>query len=152
MNFDKVLVQLGEFGPWQRRNIALLFILSAGSGINVLIAAFAVMGPRNGFRCRNSCDGEQFSFDFPGHSPSEMFPSLDPESPDFNQGQTGSLKYEMRSELSLSLQCVEMPATRGITCLSLCLSDIRAPSLWPIIDSFGACHEGTAKGKNCNIL
>ena len=112
MNFDKVLVQLGEFGPWQSRNIALLFILSAGSGINVLIAAFAVMGPRNGFRCRNACDGEQFSFDFPGHSPSEMFPSLDPDSPSYNvdspdycrfyravesQGQPGSCSFNSSS-------------------------------------------------------
>ena len=84
MNFDRILVQLGEFGPWQRRNIALLWLPSAGAGINVLIAAFAVMGPRKGFRCRNSCDGPHFSWDFPGHSPSEMFPSLDPSSPHYS--------------------------------------------------------------------
>ena len=84
MNFDRVLSQLGEFGPWQRRNTLLLWLPSAGAGINVLIAAFAVMGPRNGFRCRNACDGEQFRFEFPGHSPAEMFPSLDPSSPHYS--------------------------------------------------------------------
>ena len=84
MNFDRVLSQLGEFGPWQRRNTALLWLPSAGAGINVLIAAFAVMGPRNGFRCRNDCDGQQFSFDVPGHSPSEMFPSLDSNSSEYD--------------------------------------------------------------------
>ena len=112
MNFDRVLSQLGEFGPWQRRNTILLWLPSAGAGINVLIAAFAVMGPRNGFRCRNACDGEQFSFDFPGHSPSEMFPSLDPDSPSYNvdspdycrfyravesQGQPGSCSFNSSS-------------------------------------------------------
>ena len=84
MNFDRILSQLGEFGWWQRRNNLLLWLPSAAAGINVLIAAFAVMGPRNGFRCRNSCDGEQLSWNFPHHSPSEMFPSLDPSSPHYS--------------------------------------------------------------------
>ena len=53
MNFDRILLQLGEFGPWQRRNNLLMWIPSTAAGINVLIAAFAVMGPRNGYRCRN---------------------------------------------------------------------------------------------------
>ena len=112
MNFDRVLSQLGEFGPWQRRNTLLLWLPSAGAGINVLIAAFAVMGPRNGFRCRNACDGEQFSFEFPGHSSAEMFPSLDPSSPHYSpdspdycqfyraQPQDGSCTFNTSSPLA----------------------------------------------------
>lgn len=95
MNFDRILTQLGEFGRWQRRNTALLWLPSAGAGINVLIAAFAVMGPRYGFRCRNSCDGEQFSWDFPGHSPAEMFPSLDPASPHYEPDNPDYCLYYM---------------------------------------------------------
>ena len=84
MNFDRILTQLGEFGAWQTRNNLLLWLPSAGVGLNLLIAAFAVMGPRNGFRCRNSCDGAEFDMEFPGHSPREMFPSLDPTSPHYS--------------------------------------------------------------------
>ena len=90
MNFDKVLTQLGEFGPWQRWNNLLLWLPSCGAGINVLIAAFAVMGPRNGYRCRNGCDGEQFEWKMPGHDLSDVFPSFDntsssydPDNPDY---------------------------------------------------------------------
>ena len=63
MDYDRILTQLGEFGRWQQRNAALLWLPAVGAGINVLIAAFAVMGPRNGYRCRNACDGDgDFSF------------------------------------------------------------------------------------------
>ena len=52
MNFDDILLELGEFGPWQRNNNLLLWLPSASAGASFLIAAFAVLGPRNGYRCR----------------------------------------------------------------------------------------------------
>ena len=52
MDYDRILTQLGEFGRWQQLNAFLLWIPAIGAGINVMIAAFAVMGPRNGYRCR----------------------------------------------------------------------------------------------------
>ena len=45
MDYDRILTQLGEFGPWQQRLAALLWLPAIGAGINVLIAAFAVMPP-----------------------------------------------------------------------------------------------------------
>ena len=57
MDYDKILTQLGEFGRWQQWNLFLLWIPTIGAGINVMIAAFAVMVPESGYRCRNACDG-----------------------------------------------------------------------------------------------
>ena len=84
MNFDSILLQLGEFGPWQRRNNLLMWIPSAAAGVNVLIAAFAVMGPRYGYRCRNPCDREVLQWQPPGLNLSDIFPSFDNSSADFD--------------------------------------------------------------------
>ena len=93
MDYDRILTQLGEFGPWQRRLAIMLWIPAVGAGINVMIAAFAVMGPRNGYRCRNECDVDGFKYDDwlnKGYTLSQMFPSFnnksddyDPEDPDY---------------------------------------------------------------------
>ena len=93
MNFDTILIHLGEFGPWQRRNNLLLWLPLIGSGVNVMVAALAVMAPRHGYRCRNSCDVTgDFTWQVPGHAPGDIFPSLDvnssfysPDSPDYCQ-------------------------------------------------------------------
>ena len=93
MNFDTILIHLGEFGPWQRRNNLLLWLPLIGSGVNVMVAALAVMAPRHGYRCRNSCDVTgDFTWQVPGHVPGDIFPSLDvnssfysPDSPDYCQ-------------------------------------------------------------------
>ena len=84
MNFDRILLELGEFGPWQRRNNLLMWLPSAAAGVNVLIAAFAVMSPRNGYRCRNQCDGDLMQWDPPGYEVLDLFPSFDNSSEDFN--------------------------------------------------------------------
>ena len=84
MDFDKILISLGEFGTWQRRNNLLLWLPLIGSGMNVLIASFSVMAPRYGFRCRTECDGPEFSWEVPGLSPEEMFPSLDRNSSEYD--------------------------------------------------------------------
>ena len=62
MNYDRVLVELGEFGRWQKRCTALLWLPAMAAGLNVLIAAFAVMEPRNGFRCRLGFASKEFLF------------------------------------------------------------------------------------------
>ena len=84
MNYEDILLQLGEFGPWQRRNNLLLWLPSASAGASFLIAAFAVLGPRKGYRCRNQCDGGTLSWDQPGYNLSDLLPSLDSAAPEFN--------------------------------------------------------------------
>ena len=84
MNFDNILLELGEFGPWQRRNNLLLWFPSASAGASFLIAAFAVLGPRNGYRCRNQCDGEVLQWEDPGYNLSDLLPSLDSSAAQFN--------------------------------------------------------------------
>ena len=93
MNFDKILTQLGEFGPWQRRNNLLLWVSSCGAGINTLIAAFAVLGPRNGYRCRNGCDGDMFDWKMTDHDLADVFPSFDNTSASYNPDHPDYCKY-----------------------------------------------------------
>ena len=83
MDYDRILTQLGEFGRWQRRNAALLWLPALAGGINIMIAAYAVMPPRE-YRCQNDCDGDNFNFTFPGHNMSDLFPSFDPENKNFD--------------------------------------------------------------------
>ena len=84
MDYDRILTQLGEFGRWQRRNAALLWLPAMTGGINIMIASYAVMTPRV-FRCRNECDGDNFIFTFPGHNNSDLFPSFDHDSNKFDE-------------------------------------------------------------------
>ena len=65
MNYDKILLELGEFGPWQRTNTFLLGIPFFVAGMNIILTSFTVMEPRNGFRCKiMQCDGPNFKGDF----------------------------------------------------------------------------------------
>merc|ERR1712227_55441 len=83
MDYDRILTQLGEFGPWQQRLALLLWLPAIGAGINVLIAAFAVMPPPE-FRCRNECDGDgSFSFQPEGFELWDIFPSANDSEPDY---------------------------------------------------------------------
>jgi len=97
MDYDRILTQLGEFGRWQQINAFLLWIPAIGAGINVMIAAFAVMGPRNGYRCRNECDGNgTLVYDKwinQGFNLSDMFPNFNEDSPDFNEENPKYCKY-----------------------------------------------------------
>ena len=63
MDYDRILTQLGEFGRWQRRNAALLWLPAMAGGINIMIAAYAVMPPRE-YRCQNECDGDDLGLCF----------------------------------------------------------------------------------------
>jgi len=76
MDYDKILLELGEFGRWQQMNTLMLWIPAIVAGMNILIASFSVMEPRYGYRCRNACDNDTFYFD--DFDSSSMFPSLDP--------------------------------------------------------------------------
>jgi len=99
MNYDKILLELGEFGPWQRENTLLLGIPFFIAGLTIVIPSFAAMEPRRGFRCRIAdCEGETFRYnDF---SPGKIFPSLDknnsdkysPDQPDYCEHYQGYLK------------------------------------------------------------
>jgi len=80
MDYDKILLELGEFGPWQRVNALILWIPAIAGGMNILIASLAVLGPSNGYRCKNACDATGFKFE--DFNSSLMFPSLDPTNPD----------------------------------------------------------------------
>ena len=97
MDYDRILTQLGEFGRWQQINAFLLWIPAIGAGINVMIAAFAVMGPRNGYRCRNECDGNgTLVYDKwinEGFNLSDMFPNFNEDSPDYNEENPKYCKY-----------------------------------------------------------
>ena len=87
MDYDKILVQLGEFGSWQRRNALLLWLPAIAAGINVLIAAFAVMEPRYGYRCRLECEpgNETFTWELPSNLiPADVFPGLDNKTEDYD--------------------------------------------------------------------
>ena len=90
MDYDKILLTLGECGPWQQLNTLLLGIPCFVAGLTIVIPSFDTMEPRNGFRCKfPECDGKNFKFiDF---NPQELFPSFDrnnsakyrPDNPDY---------------------------------------------------------------------
>jgi len=75
MDYDKILLELGEFGKWQKFNAFLLWIPAIAAGMNILFASFAVMEPED-FRCRNECD-KTTEFMFDDWDPAQMFPNTD---------------------------------------------------------------------------
>jgi len=77
MDYDKILLQLGEFGRWQKINTLLLWIPAIAAGMNILMASFSVMEPKK-FRCRNECD-QTANFTFGDWDGSQMFPDWDGE-------------------------------------------------------------------------
>merc|ERR1712141_480055 len=50
MNYDDILEELGELGPWQILHIVLLWLPAAAAGIFVLTFSFSGLEPK-GFRC-----------------------------------------------------------------------------------------------------
>lgn len=46
MDYDRILIPLGEFGAWQKRNYFLLWLPTLAAGINIMTAAWSVMPPR----------------------------------------------------------------------------------------------------------
>ena len=56
VDYDKVLAQIGQFGPWQKRIHFLLWFISAASGLAVVVFSFTAYNA--GYRCKNPyCDG-----------------------------------------------------------------------------------------------
>ena len=63
MNFDKVLDDLGEFGRWQKVNLALLWLPITMVGSLVLLGSFTLLEPAE-YRCKiKNCDVNNFQFD-----------------------------------------------------------------------------------------
>lgn len=82
MDYDKILEQIGEFGPWQKTNSILLWIPALISGMNVIVSSFSVLPPV-AFRCNiPHCDGDDFQFG--DYDPDELFPSLRNGSSDYD--------------------------------------------------------------------
>merc|ERR1711892_555029 len=67
MDYDAVLTEIGEFGPWQQLTIVLLWIPPMMAGIHNLLFVFTGLTPKNGYRCQiPGCDDDEFEFsDFP---------------------------------------------------------------------------------------
>jgi len=76
MDYDNILLELGEFGRWQQMNALILWIPAVAGGMNILIASLAVLGPSNGYRCRTECDVDG-SFAYDAFAPSLVIPGLD---------------------------------------------------------------------------
>ena len=41
MNYDLILEDLGEFGPWQRQVVILLWLVSAMAGVQIILGPIA---------------------------------------------------------------------------------------------------------------
>ena len=83
MNYDKILVELGEFGPWQIVITLLLWLPAAVDGVMTLIASYTSLVPE-AYRCNiPDCDGPGFGFsDFPKQ---KLFPSFNEVTPNYCQ-------------------------------------------------------------------
>jgi len=55
LNYDEILLKIGEFGKWQRRGLLLLFIPAFVGGMVVLTTAFTAKVPKK-FVCHEECD------------------------------------------------------------------------------------------------
>jgi len=82
MDYDDILLELGEFGRWQQINALILWIPAVAGGMNILIASLAVLGPSNGYRCRTECDSQEGAFEYEAFDLSAVIPSLDPNNKD----------------------------------------------------------------------
>jgi hypothetical protein len=83
MDYDNILLELGEFGRWQQMNALILWIPAVAAGMNILIASFAVLGPTNGYRCRTECDRDG-TFAYDAFAPSLVIPGLDNTSSEYD--------------------------------------------------------------------
>ena len=62
MNYDKVLLKIGEFGWWQKKAFLLLMVPEFFGGMVVLTTAFTAKFPIK-FVCHDKCDDPQASVD-----------------------------------------------------------------------------------------
>lgn len=83
MNYDDILEELGEFGPWQRRHLLLLWTTAIASGIFVTTYSFTGLEPSNGFRCALDFESENATFSDLNFNTSELFPSSSENGYDF---------------------------------------------------------------------
>ena len=60
MDYDKILTELGEFGPWQINISILMWLPAIIDGMMTMTASYSALAP-NVFRCNiPDCDGPQF--------------------------------------------------------------------------------------------
>lgn len=74
LKYDDVLEELGEFGPWQKRNLILLWLPAIATGIFVTTYSFTGLEPSNGFRCALDFESENATFRDLNANRSGMFP------------------------------------------------------------------------------
>ena len=88
MDYDKILTELGEFGPWQINISILMWLPAIIDGMMTMTASYSALAP-NVFRCNiPDCDGPQFGYD--DFATEKLFPSFDiasleykPDKPDY---------------------------------------------------------------------
>ena len=81
MNYDDILLELGELGPWQIGHLLALWLPSIASGMFVLTYSFSGLEPSNGFRCYlKQCDIENSTYDSLNiNDPANFFETVDGE-------------------------------------------------------------------------
>jgi len=99
MDYDNILLELGEFGRWQQMNALILWIPAVAGGMNILIASLAVLGPTKGYRCSSECDDASGDFNFDAFPLGDLLPSFDnksgaynPDEPDYCTRYVGTLE------------------------------------------------------------
>merc|ERR1711892_1357784 len=106
MDYDTVLLDIGEFGRWQQITQALLWIPPIFCGVHAFLFSFTGLQPSNGFRCKiPGCDGDDFKFnDFPED---KLFPKNKDGDPEYCKfypplnDPTGSCSHENFSNVSV---------------------------------------------------
>ena len=91
MDYDKILTELGEFGPWQIYISILLWLPAAMDGMVTMTASYSALVPEV-FRCNiPNCDGPQFGFsDF---EKQKLFPSFDNSSSEYSPNKPDYCRY-----------------------------------------------------------
>ena len=91
MNYDKILVELGDFGSWQIIIVLMLWLPFILDGLVTLTASYTALAPEV-YRCNiPGCDGPQFEFsDF---NKQKMFPSVDQDSTEFSPDKPNFCRY-----------------------------------------------------------
>ena len=79
MNYDEILLELGELGPWQIGHLLALWLPAIASGMFVLTYSFSGLEPSNGFRCSlKQCDNDNSTYDSLNiEDPANFFETVD---------------------------------------------------------------------------
>jgi len=98
MNFNKILEELGEFGPWQIYITLLLWLPAIIDGMMTMMASYSALLPEI-FRCNiPECDGNEFSVE--DYANEQLFPSFDNTSAEYNPDNPNFCRYYQPRPLS----------------------------------------------------